>query len=80
MTGDTPRIGYLGVGLMGEPMIRRLLAAGYPVTCWNRTAAKLSPVLEAGAAEASTPRDLAAGSDIVMMCLTVVIRLTCPQA
>lgn len=43
------RIAFLGIGLMGEPMVRRLLAAGYPVTAWNRTPGKASVLAEAGA-------------------------------
>lgn len=43
------RIAFLGIGLMGEPMVRRLLAAGYPVTAWNRTPGKAAVLSEAGA-------------------------------
>ncbi len=65
-----PALGFIGIGLMGAPMTRRLLDAGFPVTIWNRTAAKLRPLLEAGAIEASGPRAVAEQADIVMMCLT----------
>ena len=58
MSEDKPRIGYLGVGLMGGPMVERLLQAGFEVTVWNRTRAKLAPFVEAGAREAATPADL----------------------
>jgi 3-hydroxyisobutyrate dehydrogenase len=64
------RLGYLGLGLMGAPMTRRLLKAGYQVTVWNRSEAKLSPLVEAGASRATTPRGLLDGSDIVFMCVT----------
>lgn len=67
---DKPRLGYAGIGLMGEPMSLRLLQAGYALSVWNRSRAKLAKVVEAGAAEAATPADLARESDIVMMCLT----------
>lgn len=71
VTGEEkPRLGYLGIGLMGEPMTQRLLAAGYEVAVWNRSRDKLAKVLAAGACEAATPAELAAGRDIVMMCLT----------
>lgn len=43
------RIAFLGIGLMGEPMVRRLLAAGFPVTAWNRTPGKAGVLAEAGA-------------------------------
>jgi 3-hydroxyisobutyrate dehydrogenase len=64
------RLGYLGLGLMGTPMTRRLLKAGYQVTVWNRSEAKVAPLLEAGASRAATPRDVLANSDIVFMCVT----------
>lgn len=43
------RIAFLGIGLMGEPMVRRLLAAGHAVTVWNRTHAKAEALAPAGA-------------------------------
>ena len=67
---NKPRIGYLGTGLMGLPMILNLLRAGYAVTVWNRSADKCAPAVAAGAAQAATPADLARASDVVMCCLT----------
>ena len=64
------RLGYLGLGLMGAPMTRRLLKAGYQVTVWNRSADKVTPLIQAGARRAATPRDLLANSDIAFMCVT----------
>ena len=64
------KLGYLGLGLMGTPMTRRLLDAGYQVTVWNRSQNKLAPLVEAGAKRATAPRDLLANSDIVFMCVT----------
>ena len=64
------RLGYLGLGLMGTPMTRRLLKAGYQVTVWNRSEGKVAPLVEAGAKRAATPRDVLAKSDIVFMCVT----------
>ena len=65
-----PRIGYLGTGLMGLPMVLNLLKAGYPVTVWNRTSEKAEPAVGEGALLAATPADLAKQSDVVMCCLT----------
>ena len=65
-----PRIGYLGTGLMGGPMILNLLKAGYEVTVWNRSAEKAAPAVEAGATQAATPAELADASDVIMCCLT----------
>ena len=70
MTNTKPRIGYVGVGLMGAPMILRLLAAGYEVVVWNRTREKILPVLEAGATEAESPANVTSQVDFVFQCLT----------
>ncbi len=70
MTSGKPTLGYIGIGLMGAPMTRRLLDAGHRVTIWNRSAAKMKPLIERGAAAAASPRGVAEASDIVMMCLT----------
>lgn len=55
---------------MGEPMVRRLLAAGFPVAVWNRSSNKVAPALEHGARAAASPAELARGADIVMTCVT----------
>jgi len=70
MNEPKPRIGYLGLGLMGAPMVLRLLKAEYDVVVWNRSKEKLEPVVAAGALEASSPADLARQVDIVLMCVT----------
>ena len=64
-----PSIAFAGIGLMGLRMCRRLLAAGYPLTVWNRSAEKCAPLLKAGARQAETPADLCANADIVLLCL-----------
>lgn len=65
-----PDLGFIGLGLMGRPMALRLLAAGYPVTVWNRSREKLAPALEAGAKPAEAPAAVAHGAEIVMLCVT----------
>ena len=70
MTTTKPRLGYIGLGLMGAPMTRRLLEAGYTVAVWNRSADKAKPLVAKGAAAATSPRAVAEKADIVMMCLT----------
>ncbi|UPJ56673.1 NAD(P)-dependent oxidoreductase [Bradyrhizobium sp. 192] len=67
---DVERLGYLGLGLMGTPMTRRLLKAGYQVSVWNRSEGKVAPLAEAGARRAATPRDLLTNVDIAFMCVT----------
>jgi 3-hydroxyisobutyrate dehydrogenase len=64
------KLGYIGIGLMGKPMVLRLLAAGHEVTVWNRSKDKLKPVLDKGAKAADSPAAVAKASEIVMMCVT----------
>jgi 3-hydroxyisobutyrate dehydrogenase len=64
------KLGYIGIGLMGKPMVLRLLAAGHEVTVWNRSKDKLKPVLEKGATAADSPAAVARAAEIVMMCVT----------
>jgi len=70
MSDATPRLGYIGTGLMGAPMTARLLEAGHAVTIWNRSAEKMAPLIDQGAVAADSPKAVAEASDIVMMCLT----------
>lgn len=64
------KLGYIGIGSMGKPMVLRLLAAGHEVTVWNRSTAKLAPVIEKGAKAVASPADVARAAEIVMMCVT----------
>ena len=64
-----PTLGFAGIGLMGLPMCRRLLAAGYPLVVWNRGADKCAPLVAAGARQAVTPAELCEQVDIVLLCL-----------
>jgi 3-hydroxyisobutyrate dehydrogenase len=64
------KLGYLGLGMMGLPMTRRLLSAGHDVTIWNRSAGKCAALVEAGAKVAARPRDVVAAAAIVFMCVT----------
>jgi 3-hydroxyisobutyrate dehydrogenase len=64
------RIGFIGTGLIGTPMVQRLLECGRAVSVWNRTIDKAAPLVEHGATLADSPRALAASCDIVCLCLT----------
>ncbi|KRE16943.1 2-hydroxy-3-oxopropionate reductase [Bosea sp. Root381] len=64
-----PRIGFLGIGIMGEAMVRRLLDLGYPVTVWNLEPERLDTVVPHGAVAAESPAAVAAASDVVMLCV-----------
>lgn len=61
------RIAFLGTGLMGAPMARRLVAAGHEVTVWNRSPAKAGTV---GATVAATPTQAVAGAEVVFTMLS----------
>jgi 3-hydroxyisobutyrate dehydrogenase len=63
-------LGYVGLGVMGSSIVRRLLDAGHAVTVWNRTREKAEPLLEAGAAWADSPRAVAERSEIVFTMVT----------
>ena len=76
MTAALPALAFAGIGLMGLPMTRRLLAAGYPLTLWNRTPDKCAPLLEQGAHRVENPAELCRDASVVMLCLanTEVVR------
>ncbi|WP_145556464.1 2-hydroxy-3-oxopropionate reductase [Yersinia canariae] len=63
------KIGFIGLGIMGKPMSKNLLKAGYSLTVLDRNAAVLDELLSAGANQASTPKALAAECDIIITML-----------
>jgi 3-hydroxyisobutyrate dehydrogenase-like beta-hydroxyacid dehydrogenase len=63
------RISLLGCGLMGTPMSRRLLAAGLPLTVWNRTPGKAQALAAHGARVATTPAQAVQEADVVITML-----------
>ena len=64
---EHPRIGYVGVGLMGLPMVRRLVSLGYPVRAYDIMAAQLEAARAAGAQAAASPDDAARDAEIVLL-------------
>lgn len=64
------KIGFIGFGDMGQAIVPRLLAAGHEVTGWNRTKEKGEPLFKLGMLWAESPRQLAAGSDLVFSIVT----------
>lgn len=59
------RVAWLGLGLMGSRMAANLVAKGFAVTVWNRTASKADPLRARGAAVATSPREAVLGADVV---------------
>jgi 3-hydroxyisobutyrate dehydrogenase-like beta-hydroxyacid dehydrogenase len=64
------RLGFLGLGTMGEPIANNLRKAGHELTVWNRTAAKAAPLVQKGAKAAASPRACAEGKDAVFICVS----------
>ena len=64
------RVGFVGLGIMGQGMARNLLKAGYSVRVWNRTSSRMDPLIEAGATAGASPADVAANCDIVAVCVS----------
>jgi 3-hydroxyisobutyrate dehydrogenase len=64
------QIGVAGLGAMGGAIAARLMEVGHQVTVWNRTAAKVMPLAEAGAKVADSPAAVAAASEAVITILT----------
>lgn len=62
-------VAVLGTGSMGAPIARNLLAAGFSVSVWNRTAARAAPLADDGARLASSPADAAKNADFVLTML-----------
>jgi 3-hydroxyisobutyrate dehydrogenase len=67
---DTVRIGFIGLGLIGAPMVERLLECGREVTIWNRSPEKCAPLVAAGARLAPSAQQVGRDTDIVCLCLT----------
>jgi 2-hydroxy-3-oxopropionate reductase len=65
----TPSIGFIGLGIMGKPMARNLLRAGYPLVVLNRSRAAVDELVAEGATAGRSPQDVAAVSDIVITML-----------
>jgi 3-hydroxyisobutyrate dehydrogenase len=69
MAEARPRIGFIGIGIMGSAMTRRLLERGWHVTAWNLEPEALPPIVAAGAAAAASPAAVTEASDIVVTCV-----------
>jgi 3-hydroxyisobutyrate dehydrogenase-like beta-hydroxyacid dehydrogenase len=63
------RLGFIGIGIMGEAMTLRLIDKGWRATVWNLTPDRYARVAPAGADIADSPAAVAAASDVVLMCV-----------
>jgi 2-hydroxy-3-oxopropionate reductase len=64
-----PRIGFIGLGIMGKPMARNLIKAGFVVTVHNRSQGKVEELVKDGAAAAASPAEVASATDIIITML-----------
>ena len=64
-----PKIGFIGLGIMGKPMSKNLLKAGYELVVYNRSKAKVEEVVAAGAQAAASPKEVAARTEIIITML-----------
>ncbi|MCW3089447.1 MAG: oxidoreductase [Ferruginibacter sp.] len=60
------KIGWIGTGLMGNPMVKHLLSAGYKINVYNRTKEKAADLIELGCTWFDTPAELAADSEVIV--------------
>ena len=67
---QSARLGFIGVGAMGLPMVGRLVAAGYSVTAWDHAPERLVAAERAGANVAGTAAAVARATEVVFLCLT----------
>jgi len=63
------RVGFIGLGIMGKPMALHLLKAGYSLTVFNRSPGSQNELVAAGASSATSPKDVADQSDVVITML-----------
>jgi len=64
------RIGFIGLGIMGEPIANNLRKAGHDLTVWNRTPSRADHIVSKGGKLAKSPRECATGRDLVFTCLS----------
>lgn len=67
--GRKPAIGFIGLGIMGKPMARNLMKAGYKLVVHNRSRGPVEELVKEGAAAGSSAKDVAARSDVVITML-----------
>ncbi len=66
---DKPRIGFVGLGIMGAPIVQNLAEKGYQLAVWNLEKDRFEKVRDTGAQWADSPKEVWAASDIVFVCV-----------
>jgi 2-hydroxy-3-oxopropionate reductase len=66
----TKKVGFIGLGMMGSPMSKNLLKAGFELTVWNRTASKMKEIIDSGAKPATSAKEVAERSQVTITMLT----------
>ncbi len=64
------KVAFIGMGTMGAPMALNILKAGHEVTVHNRTREREEPVAKAGAKRAASPKEAAAGAEVIITCVS----------
>ena len=70
MGGSSIKVAFIGLGNMGSNIAKCLLKGDFDLTVWNRTASKMTPLVEQGAKPATTAKEAASGADVVITSLT----------
>ena len=70
MASNGERVGFIGLGIMGRPMVANLIAAGYTPTVWNRSRAGVEACVALGAVAGESPRAVAEASDVLITIVT----------
>ena len=60
------KVGFIGLGAMGNPMTKNLMKAGFALTIWNRTASKMKEIVELGAKPANSAKEVAQRSEVTI--------------
>ena len=68
-TRHKPVVGFIGLGIMGRPMARNVLAAGFPLVVYDLMSEPVNELVSAGATAANSPAEVAASADVVLLCL-----------
>ena len=63
------KVGFIGLGIMGQPMAQNVVKGGYELTVFNRSSEKAKPLADAGATVAPTPKAVADASDVIILML-----------